>query len=290
MVYRFLIFYLLSYSFVYSAELKAEETIAWQTYHLPPGSIRFEPNKYQGFIDKVLDLVIKEMPEYKHVLPITSLARAMTDLKEGKNVCHPGLIINEERKKYIYFSQGTIVHPTNRLIGVKGSLEDNLIDGEVDLSRFPANTSFALVKDRAYSTGYDTFAKEFIPSDRLAYISRTKIDAVFWLVANHRVDFSIAYPFELEYFLNLNPDFENNLTTYRLADTPSYSMGHIGCPKNAWGKKVITKVDAVLDRIKGTDKYRKAMTSWWEKEAETKEFKRFYQNSFLRSAKQTHSE
>lgn len=282
MVHRYLTFFLLSVLSLHSFSSETKETIHWQTYHLPPGSIRLEPNKYQGFVDKVLALVIKEMPNYDHSFPTTSLARAIADLKGQKKVCHPGLLVSEERKQYIHFSQGSVVHPTNRLVGLKGSLDNLLVNGIVDLNNFPQDATFALVKNRVYSAGYEEFAKHDINKEQLVAISLTKVDALFYLVGSKRVDFTIAYPFELEYFRNTHDDAEDNLMTYRLPNTPAFSIGHIGCPKNAWGKKVIAEIDKVLDRIKSTEEYKKAMTSWWEKEADTDEFQRFYKESFLK--------
>lgn len=261
--------------------LNAQEVIKWQTYHRPPGSIKAGVFEEQGFIDKVLTLVIADLPEYSHQRPTTSLARALADIEAGKQVCHPALHVTEERKQHMYFSQPAIINPTNRLIGDKAHSENLLVNNEVDIENFPSKSTFALIKDRSYSGGYDEFLASHISSEQQIYISSDTLDTLFQLIASKRVDFTIAYPFELQHFKTNNPNIGKNLVSFKIQGSPAYSVGSVACPKNSWGKLVIKRVDEVLDKLKPTKAYHDALTTWWEHERDNKEFQVFYRDVFI---------
>ncbi len=269
----------------WTSPVMAKDTIYWQTYHRPPGIIQVGEHKNQGFIDKVLALIIKNMPEYKHAMPTASLARAIADIKAGKQVCHPALHADDTRKQYMYFSQPAMMNPMNRLIGEKHKLA-NLLSQPTGITKASlVDYTFALIKDRTYDGGYDQFVQSDINHEKLIYISSETLDTLFHLVALKRVDFTIGYPFELEHFLSKNPALRDEIGSYKLPGTPAFSVGYVACPKTAWGKETIEKINLVLSDIKSTDAYRQAMTSWWEEEASTEAFTHYYQSVFLSSSR-----
>jgi len=185
--------------------------IKWQTYHRPPGSIKLGDFEDQGFIDKVLTLVISNMPEYTHQRPTTSLTRALADIEAGKQVCHPALHVTEQRKQQMYFSQPAIINPSNRLIAAKANGDKLLVNNEVHPDKLPRSSTFALVKGRNYSGGYDEFLTQYVSPEQQIYISSNTLDTLFQLIASNRVDFTIAYPFELEHFKTNHPNVGQNL-------------------------------------------------------------------------------
>ncbi len=97
----------------------------------------------------------------------------------------------------------------------------------------------------------------------------------------NRVDLTVLYPFELEYFLKHNVDVSEQFSIYKIKGVNPYNIGSIACPKNKWGKDIITKVNTILEQIKHTEAYKTAITTWWEYERETAEFKQYYQEVFL---------
>lgn len=265
--------------------VSAKDVIYWQTYHQPPGSIQLGEFKGQGFLDRVLSLVIENLPEYDHAMPMSSLARALSDIESGKHACHPALHASEERKEYMYFSQPAMMNAMNAVIGKSDDILRLENESNEALHHIFTQSTFALVKGRAYSGGYDEFVASQVTADQTVFVSSETIDTLFQLVAMGRVDFTIAYPFELQYFLSKQEHTKNRLRTFNVPKTSAYSVGYIACPKTPWGKEVIEKVDKVLDRIKPTKEYLAAMTSWAPSEQITPEFRRFYQEVFLSKEK-----
>jgi uncharacterized protein (TIGR02285 family) len=263
--------------------VRSEDIIYWQTYHRPPGIIKIGADKGQGFVQKSLNLIIEKLPEYQHVMPIASIGRAMSDMKSGKLVCHPALYITKERKKYITFSQASMISPSNRLIARRGSLDKFVKNGSVDLNEILQNGkfTFALVKSRSYAEEVDKKLAQYLKDENITLIANTDLTAIFHMIRLSRVDLTILYPFELEYYLKNNPEVSEQFSTYKLKGVAPYYIGAIACPKNEWGNNIIGKIDNILNEIKGSEEYKKAITTWWESEREKPEFKQFYQQEFL---------
>ncbi|WP_448547691.1 TIGR02285 family protein [Thalassotalea fusca] len=257
--------------------------INWQTYHRPPGIIKTGPEQGEGFVQKVLDLIIERMPEYEHRMPLASIGRAISDMKAGKRVCHPALFITPERKKYMVFSNASMVNPSNRIIAKQGVLDGFLVDGNVDFEAVLKSDlfTFALVKERSYTESIDEIFTRFSNNDKVKLISNTDLSSIFQLIHLNRVDLSILYPFELEYFLQHTEIPKHSLVSFKINGVAPFNSGSIACPNNAWGRAVIKQVNVVLKQIKHTDEYRQAVTTWWRKEAETEEFSKYYRDVFL---------
>ena len=258
-------------------------TIYWQTYHRPPGIIKTGEDQGTGFVENALQLITKQMPEYSHRYPISSLTRALTDMKSNKNVCHPALFNTEERSKYIVFSKASIINPGNRIIALKGTL-DHLAEGNtIDLKRLLERHEFyfSLIKERSYGQAVDDKIGQHLSDSQSQLLASTELSTVFNMVLKKRVDFTIAFPFELNYFIEKNGIGQNQFASYFIKDIPNFSLGYVACPKNEWGKSVIKKVNKVLSKTKLENSYKRAVTAWWGEEQFSKEFETFYQTQFL---------
>ena len=263
--------------------VKKGDTIFWQTYHRPPGVILTGPNEGAGFIQQVLKLIIKKLPEYEHKMPLSTLARAITDIKYKKFSCHPALFKTTEREEFMYFSNAAMVNPTNRIIARKDFFDDYLRDGWLDLREITEyqNFTFALIKGRSFTPDIDDVLAQYLNGNNMFLMSNTDLSPTFQMIELGRVDATIAYPFELNYYTQHDQLSKQHLETYPILGVPLYSIGHVACPKNEWGKMVITKINAVLEALKPTKAYKYALTSGWQDNRNDPSFEAFYRNEFL---------
>lgn len=261
-----------------------DNTIYWQTYHRPPGIIKTGDTQGTGFVEKALTLVIQQMPEYNHKFPIATLSRALRDMKASKNVCHPALFKTKERQQYLLFSNASMISPANQVISLTGTLEQASQGKHLDLVKLLENEQFAftLIKGRSYGQKIDDKIGKHIKHSKSHLIPGTDLTALFQMVYKKRVDFTIAYPFELNYYLHKNKISTHSFTSYYIHDIPQFQLGYIACPKSEWGAQVIKKINTVLSETKHTDSYKQAITSWWEGEQSSKEFDVFYKTQFLK--------
>lgn len=263
--------------------VSAKDTILWQTYHRPPGTFNYGEHQGQGFVQKALQLIIERMPEYQHEMPITTLARAISDIEAGHNVCHPSLFITAEREKYMLFSNAAILNPSNRIIAKPESIVAFLENGQVDLAQLLQQDwlLFGHVKNRSYGNTIDDMFKKHNPIKKFISIENIALDRVFKLIERDRIDLTIAYPFEVEHYLKNDKLALGQLVAYPIKDISPYITGSVACPKNAWGEKIIKKINRILKEIKPTIEYQHAVTAWRESERDSAVFIQYYREHFL---------
>lgn len=274
---------LLLFVISFSQASVASSKIFWQTYHRPPSVIKYGEHQGKGFVQLVLNQIVLEMPEYEHIMATTSLARAIEDIKLGKQVCHPSLIKTASRQASAYFSKAVLISPTNRIVMTQQDAQQLGLRGPVDLTsllREPFVTA-GVIKSRSFGTRIDNILLAHADPDHVVEISNNSIAPLFKMLLLDRLSFTIAYPFELRYFNQGLLNNENALASFAIKNAEAYVLGNIACSKTPWGKQVIRKVDEVLKQIKSKQSYLNAMTTWWEPERNSDAFKQFYNTTFM---------
>ncbi len=275
--------------FLFSSPMLATEqeqadskTIYWQTYHRPPGVMKVGEHKGQGFVQLMLTAITDRMPEYEHVHLSTTLARALQDIKAGKQVCHPSLFATEQRRQFAHFTTSALFNPTNRLV-VRRSTAARLGTETVDLSHIlnDPTLTFSWIKGRSFGQQIDNILAAMPPTERMVELSSYDLSHIFEMIALGRVDATMAYPFELNYFNDYKSSNGEELVLLPFQGLPQYIQGNVACPRNAWGEKVVRRIDGILQEIKPTQEYADLMTTWWSEEKKRKAFKNFYINQFL---------
>ena len=232
-------------------------------------------------------MITDELTEYHHERQMTTLARALEDMKQHKNVCHPSLYITPERREFVYFAHPNMISPANRLVTTESNQNRFSITEPVNLNEVLLNTNmtFALVQGRHYGTAINSLIDNprMGSQDRAITISTERLDTLFSLVANQRVNATFSYPFELGFFKKQLPIKEDRMISLQVAGIDPYVVGSIGCAKTPWGKAVIENINRVVLKIRDKPEYLKALTTWWEDELLDQRFQEFYQNTFLNS-------
>ncbi len=269
--------------FAYEKPVDESKTIFWQTYHRPPGVFLTGPNQGKGFVQQMLQLIISKLPEYDHKMPLSTLARAIEDIKQEKHSCHPSLFKTVEREKYMYFSNASVVTPTNRVITKKGRFDNYFRDGWIDLREIgkDQNLTFTFVKGRSFTDKVDKIIEQHVREESIFFMTNTDLSPSFQMIELGRVDATIAYPFELNYYAKNDSLSLAQFDIYPILGTPLFSTGYVACPKNEWGKLVIEKINIILAKLKPTKTYQDALTSGWEYERDNPLFIDYYQNKFL---------
>lgn len=284
MLIQYIIYcFVLLTSIISYADAVEDNTIYWQTYDSPPGFIQTGEFKGHGFVQRALALIVAKMPEYRHKMPVTSLARSLEDIKLGKHVCHPSLVITPERREYIHFSDYMGFNPTHRLILRQSFAADKSSDGTINLAEQLSNKNmaFAFIKGRSFGQEIDELIAKVSPYNRMALLTNGNHHSLFGLIANGRVDAAIAYPFELGFFRHNQQKTGETLIALQIQGVSPYIAGSVGCPKTPWGAKVIAKINDILRELKPTETYKNALTTWWEADRHSAAFEEFYQQHFL---------
>ena len=260
-----LVFYFILTIFSFSSWSK--NSITWYETNTPPVFILEGPFKGQGYIQLILEQIIEGLTDYEHIFETATAARILYNLKQEEKSCYPTLIKTKQREEFIAFSKPVELTPTLRLITRKGFIPDINQNESIDLlALINKNYSILLIKERSYGLFIDDILSQ-LETGNIQRIVTAGNQTILKMLLKKRTDMALAYPFEVNFFVNDLQMFEQ-LDLYSIKGLPQYQLGHVGCPKNAWGNKIIKQVDERIDEIKDTPEYIKAMTKWWPHEAE----------------------
>ncbi|WP_170309522.1 TIGR02285 family protein [Litorilituus lipolyticus] len=257
-----------------------EGIIYWQTDHRPPASILHGPYQGQGFIDQIRDSLIENLNEYQHLTSISALDKLFHDMKLGKNICHPLLFVTKQRKQHAYFSIPVTITPSMRVVMTTKRANEQNIKEPIELKTlFKSGQIFATVKGRSYGAFIDEAIKQQKNNYSHAQMSAEDNTRLFRLLEKNRIDFTFAYPFELNYFQTYHQS--TDFSSFTIKGLSEYTLGSVACSKTAWGKSVIGKVNKVLLKQRQQADFISRMNHWWPEETNKEAFKQFYRHDFL---------
>jgi uncharacterized protein (TIGR02285 family) len=261
--------------FSYSAD-----EIDWFIYDRPPAHFLSGPKVGQGYLDKLLALTIKELPEYKHNKVQATIARGLHEMEMGKNVCHLSIFKTEEREAFTTFSLGYMMSPNLQVIISKKLAKSLNLKDNVSLEELFAKYKLRALKlpERSYTKLVD---EVFDRHPSLIHSRATSDESgLYSMLENGRADFLIAVPSSANYALADASPFYASLAIKGLN---KYGTAYIGCSKTPFGKKVINKVNKVLLKIRSTEAYLQAMSTWLSKDEINRGYMEYYQNQFLKN-------
>lgn len=138
------------------APASAKERLFWLLRDLPPLTIFEGTGKGQGVIDRLLPLLIEQMPEYDHSIVRVNRARGIQMLQAPTFTCDPTLLWTPERARYVHFSIPSLGVLSSGLVVRRKDqhlLDPYLHNQQVDLQTLLGSTALKLgvVAQRSYS-------------------------------------------------------------------------------------------------------------------------------------------
>lgn len=265
---KVIMFFLLSFSLF--AEQK--ETIVWVKIDAPPYFIYNGDYKGMGIGDNIIKILIKNLPEYNHEIaeeiPITRMEKMM---EQGKNICFVLSFKNELREKIMLFSKVSSINPAYKIITTKEKYEKfNLKESEY-LERLLKNIKIkAGIADRAYGMILDHIIFKY-KNNKNIYV-RTGINIftrLFDMLENRRVDFIIALPYEVKYHMKMNRKNLEDIKTIEIEELKEEKLmyAYVGVTKNEWGKKLISKVNIILEKERKKESYFNIFSEWLDEDS-----------------------
>ena len=262
--------------------VRGEDTITWLKTDFPPVSIPEGKDAGEGIMDKIIDLMISDLPDYHHQSRVANIKRIMTEFEQGQDVCAGGFIITEERSEIGYFSKypSTFLPPVQIVIrredrkifessGIR-SLEDLLMNKSLKLG---------LSSKMAYGKKIDSLVEKHKAKANIFFRHGDDITkSLLRMLLKKRIDYTIAYPWMVEYMLK--PEQVDKLTFIPVKETQVPIMHYVMCSKTDWGLRVIEKINAILKKERPTKRYRSIFEKWLPK-SEIERYRREYEIQFL---------
>lgn len=262
----------------------AAETVVWAVLDFPPFQVREGEYRGSGSFDGLLDLLIRELPQYQHEVVTMSFARREEEIRQGKRLCTPGLFRTPAREKWLAFSQPALLHLDNRLVVRANRLEDLPRERPVRLAELLADRSFVggVIADRSFAPNIDPLLRQYAGAPNL--VSRTlKSSQLFEMVINGEIDYTILFPHEAAYLARAAAK-RDVIRILPIADTPPHIVTHVACTTGPWGEAVIADVDRVLRAHQRSPEFRALSERWYEES--DKALIRSYYNQMLLAGQQ----
>ena len=207
-----------------------------------------------------MSLVIDRLPEYEHQFQIANFKRIMLQLENNQHVCCPSLYKTRDRERFVAFSVPAMIVLPNGIITSKinrSKVAPHLdANGSISLDSLLQDDKITLgiSNGRVYSGGIDQILKKYEGNKNLLVRSG---DDVFQGLMNMmymgRVDCLLGYPVEAGYFDRQNNNV-NDFIYYPIQESSvSYTVGHIGCPNNEWGRNIIKRIDTIVKQHRNTE-------------------------------------
>jgi len=256
----------------------SSERITWYINHSPPAYILTGQNKGQGYVDRILKLVIDKLPQYQHQIISATTARALHDMRSGKQACDMTMFKTAERENSIEFSLSSLMSPSLHLIISKTQANTLKLKSNVELKELfdKYQLTAILMQKRSYTPKLDALFKRY--PHLVHQRSTISYDDYYDMFLKDRGDFLIDYPAIANYLLT---DKASDYVFLPINGLKKYELAYIGCSKTPFGKKVITEINTVLNDLKKSDVYQQAMSSWLTEKELNNDYYRFYKETFL---------
>ncbi|MBT3368084.1 MAG: TIGR02285 family protein [Nitrospina sp.] len=260
----------------------SQDTITWLKVDFPPVSIPEGKDAGEGIMDKIVDLMISDLPGYQHKSRVANIKRIMTEFEQGQDACAGGFIITEERSEIGYFSKypSTFLPPVQIVIRRedKKLFETSGMPSLEDLLR-NKSLKLGLSSKMAYGKKIDSLVEKHKAKANIFFRHGDDIaKSLLRMLLKKRIDYTIAYPWMVEYMLK--PEQVDKITFIPAKETQVPIMHHVMCSKTDWGLRVIEKINAILKKERPTKEYRSIFERWLPK-SEIEGYRQAYDREFL---------
>lgn len=240
------------------------ETMTWVMPDFAPASIPVNGKPGKGIADQAVNFVMQHWPA-QHRFIYANATRTWQMLAQGEEVCFAAALRTPERERIAYFSNTNRVPPpqlvvrTDALPGVPLNAA-----GEADLDALLAQETLRglLVDKRSYGAVADAaIARKPSGAKLQATPAGNYGKNIFKMIVAGRADYTMDYDFAYAYERAQAPELAA-LTVVPVAGGGAPVTVGVACPRTAWGRAAIMKIDRLLGTREGAAALVRAQSTW----------------------------
>ena len=234
----------------------AKERLLWLVRDLPPFTIFEGTEKGQGVVDRLLPLLIEQMPEYDHSIVRVNRARGMQMLQDPNTfTCDPTLLWTPERAEYVHFSIPSLGVLSGGLVVRKAGealLAPFLTDNEVDLPGLMSHTPLKLgiVAERSYGTQIDEILRQLPDSALSRHYGNDATANQLQMQQLGRLHMVMGYWPEVRYLIQQQGGSLGDYQFHPVRGVNRYQFLHVGCSDSALGREAVAHIDQLLPTLR----------------------------------------
>jgi len=244
----------------------AAEKLIWLVRDLPPMAVHDGPNKDQGIIDRLLPVLIANMPQYEHVIQRVNRARSLQMLEGQELACDPMLVWNQSRAQHIVYSNpifglrsnGLAIRRTDEQL-IAPFVHDQAVDLPALLSA--QSVKLGLVAKRSYGVWIDDQLSKSPRDPLFIHYGNDAIGSLLQMQHAGRLPTLLGYWPEIQSKAKQYGLSSKALAFYPIQGAPAYQTIYAGCTKTPQGQKAIADINTVLGHLP-RDSIASAQTFW----------------------------
>ena len=234
---------------------EARERLLWLVRDLPPFTIFEGEQRGQGVVDRMLPLLIEQMPEYDHSIVRVNRPRALQMLQERQFACDPTVLWTPERAKFVKFSQPSLGVLSSGVIAQARdqALLAPFLDGQqLDLQRLLLSTSFKLgiVAERSYSVQVDDMLRQLPDSALSRHYGNDAAANLLQMQRLGRLQLVLGYWPEVRYLVQQQGGALEDYRFHPIKGSNPYQFLYVGCADSPQGREAIAHIDQLLPALR----------------------------------------
>ncbi len=241
----------------------ADNNLNWFSVNAPPAWIKKGKLKGQGNLDKLSDIIKKEIPEYNHYDLEMNLKRLLILAESGRNVCIIAFNKTPSREMNFHYSKFPVIITSPLKFVILKSLQSNKkvhsineLNDQKLLGHFIDGRSYGPAGNQAI---------DYLKKSNLKPIAHSDISnrLVKMLIAN-RVSYILEYPEVINYFTKTT----KQKVAFTFLNIPEAKplFHYAACTKSPQGREVIKKIDNILDSLIQQPNFLAPIKRWLSKE------------------------
>ncbi|MDP4023286.1 hypothetical protein Q8W71_11665 [Methylobacterium sp. NEAU 140] len=233
--------------------------VTWAVYAAPPFMIAEGPDRDAGIFDRIRHLLDDRLVGAPAPTLRAPFPRVVASLKEGAEICFIGGVRTPEREDFAVFSLPVAMFYPLRIVvpaAQRGAFEAR---APLSLAALLADPGLrtSLLKDRSLGGPIDALLRA--APQRV----HSEFGEAFRMLVAERLDYLIEYATIAGYEAR-SLGSGTAVAALPFAEAPPPVFGRVMCPKTAWGRRLVARIDAVLRVERGTPAYRRIVEAWAE--------------------------
>ncbi len=242
-----------------------DSKVIWALNEAPPFHMAAGLERGQGFCEKLVAAAITATPEFAHDIQYVPNLRVEMLWQNNQNLCFPCMIRRDPAQASVIYSKITHHYPPHGLI-TRPQLADQLIEkfgNPIDLVALGQTAEYRFVQHAGRGFGslqplVDRFILSRLNTNVLTGDHGSA--SMFAMIASERVDYTIDYPFVMDYFAAQSGQSFRFIPI--LQNHHEVLAGAMACTDNPWGRKVISQLDSHIGDIRADQAFVAALERW----------------------------
>ena len=233
-------------------------TFAWAVYDAAPFMIRQGDDRDRGIFDRIRRLLDARLAGAPQPTLVAPFPRVLALLRDGSNLCFIGGAETPERDAFAVFSLPVAVYYPLRIVTASAQRDRFTSPGPLLLAAILADRSLrtSTLRDRVLGEPIDALLRRDPPS-RL----HSETGEAFRMLGAGRLDYLLEFS-AIAAYAQARHARDGGIVALPFAEAPGPILARVMCPRTAWGKRQIARIDEALRVERPTPTYREIVEAW----------------------------